>query len=129
MPRLDVDLHEDLPRRVEQFCVLPGGVARAEFRADDEDQIGLAEAGIRRRRAERTEHAERQRMGLGKAALAGGGRRDRHPRGLGKRAQLVVGLRDAHPVAGDDDRALGGKDALGRGRDLRRIGRRRGGGR
>ena len=65
-------------------------------------------------------------MRLGKAALAGGGRRDRHPGGLGEVAQLLVGLRDAHAVAGDDHRALGGEDALGGGRDLRRVGRRRG---
>ncbi len=83
--RLDVDLDEGLPRRIEQLAVFPGGVARAELGADRQHQIGLGDAGVGRLGAEGAEHAQRQRMGFGKAALAGGGRRHRQPGGLGER--------------------------------------------
>ena len=123
--RLDVDLHEILAGRIEELCVLPGGVARPELRADDEHEIGVAEASIRRGGAERAEHAKRQGMGFREGALAGGGRRDRQTGRLGERAQFFIGLGNADAVAGDDDRPLGGEKLVGDGGDLRRIGRRR----
>ena len=123
--RLDVDLDKGLPRRVEQSAVLPGGVAWAELRADDQHQIGLGDSGIGRLGAKSAEHAQGQRMGFGKAALAGRGRRHRQPGCLGQSAQLVIGLGDAHAIAGDQHRPLRGQYRRGGGLDLALFGRRR----
>ena len=100
--RFDVDLHKGLAGRIEELCVLPGRIARAELGADDQHEIGFADAGIRGGRAEGAEDAERQGMRFREGALAGGGRRDRQTGRLGQRAELVVGLSDADAVAGND---------------------------
>jgi hypothetical protein len=115
--RLDVDLDKGLAHGVEQCPVFPRGIARRQFRADDEHEVGLGHTGIARFGAEGAEHPEGQRVGLGKAALAGGGRRHRQPGGLRQPPQLVIGLGDAHSVAGDHHRLLRCEDRLGGGLD------------
>jgi hypothetical protein len=73
-------------------------------------------------------------MRFGKAALAGGRRRDRQLERFRQLQQRLVGLGDADPVAGDDDRTLGRAQrlrgcghlpAFGRRRQGRQVERRR----
>ena len=83
--RLDVDLDECLPRRIEQVSVFARGVGGAEFRADHQHQIGIADDGIRRGDPKSAVDAEREIVRLRKRALAAGTGCDRNAKRFGQR--------------------------------------------
>ena len=85
-------------------------------------------ARVSARAAVAADHAERQRMVLGDAALTadrgGHGRVEQ----LGERAKLRLRAGDHRTAAADEQRAFGGQDRLCRGLDRCRVGRRTPGG-
>src|ERR1700738_5362398 len=68
--RLDVELDERLPDRVEEVGGLVDRVGRTQLGADRERQIRIRERRVGRIEAEGPQHAKGQRMVLRKDALA-----------------------------------------------------------
>jgi hypothetical protein len=108
LSRVDVDVHEGRGLQLRREAI---GRHVAEARADCEDDID-AGLEIRTRRGVTTEpeHAERERMILGKHALGLGSRGDRTPETLGGRAQPDRCTVTTYAVAGEDQRAFGRGD-------------------
>ena len=96
--------------RVDDF--LPGrddrgrDVVSREARADREDHVGIEQELASVPGIDDAARAQRQRMVLGKGALAVGRRHDRDVEQFGERDQLVAGFGVQHALAGDDDRRL-----------------------
>ena len=121
--RLDVDLYDGLPARVDKGRVLVDRIGRTQAGADGQHQISAADIGIRRRLPEITAGAKRPLMGLRNDALArcrGGHRCSDQSR---QSRQLVIGLTDPHAVAGDNDRPFRRRERPCGGRDTGRVAR------
>ena len=93
---------------------LDAEVGLRERAADAEDQVRLVEEGAHRLRDGEAARAERQRMRLGKGALAAEAGRHRNGQQLGQLLELAPGLGPMHARAGVDHRPLGGDQHLGR---------------
>ena len=116
-----VDVHVDQLRvRVDQPVRV--GDEAAELRPDRQDHVGVAERGVGVVAGVAADAAERQLVRLGQAALAGAAGHDRDPEPLGDPAERVVRTGLVDPVAGEDDRAIRGREGE---HDGLRVGRAR----
>ena len=100
------------------MMVLPFGMCDAETglreaAADAEDQVRLVQEVMHGRRHGEAAGAERERMVLGKRALARQAGADRDRQQFGQPLQLVPGLRPMHALPGIEHRPLGGDEHLG----------------
>ena len=125
--RVDVDVHDAHPVGRGMPPALGGD--RPGAAADEHDHVrfvdqrtGFGGAAVA------ADHAERQRMILGDAALAADGGGDGRLEQLGQLAQFPLGTGHHRATAADEQRALGGQDRLRRRLDRRRLGRRAPGG-
>lgn len=116
--RIDVDM--DLPG---SGCELLGvtGDPVVEPAPYGDDQVGLVERQARPRDTVHAGHAERQHVAARERADTEQGCDDRDLRLLGERLQLLEGVRDRHAVAGENHRAFGRVDELGRLLDRRLV--------
>src|SRR6267142_1284987 len=99
-------------------------VGRSETAADSEDKVRVREEVVELLRDRAAARAERQRMVLGKRALALEARRHRGFEELGQIAKDLPRPRVVHPLAGIDDGPLRRHERFGHLRDVARIRRR-----
>ena len=97
-------------------------VGLGEAAADAEDQVGIAQEVIDRRRDGVAARAEREHVVLGKRALAAEAGGDRRLEQLGELLQLGPGARVVDALAGVDHRPLGAGEAPGERADRSGIG-------